>query len=98
MPNVFKPSPTGERSPDILENGYKNDLFYPPALSPVREYRFRIFHRWGQLLFETTDPNEGWNGYFRGQICSEGVYIYRIEGVFETGQSFMKLGNVTLLR
>jgi len=98
MPNVFKPKPSGEPSPVIPGHGYKNDLFYPPALSPVKKYHFLIVNRWGQLIFETNDTNVGWNGYFKGQLCPEGVYMYRIEGVFETGQSFLRLGNVTLLR
>jgi PKD repeat protein len=98
LPNTFKPSASGEPSDEIQERGYKNYLFYPPVLSPTRKYRLMIFNRWGQLLFETTSPTRGWNGYFKGRLCDEGVYIYKIEGVFETGQSFSKMGDITLLR
>ncbi len=98
LPNSFKPRSAGEPSDVIPERGYKNYLFYPPVLSPTRKYSFMIFNRWGQLLFETTNPEEGWNGYFKGRMCDEGVYIYKIEGVFETGQSFSKMGDVLLLR
>jgi PKD repeat protein len=98
LPNVFKPRPSGEPPSTIPTQGYKNDLFYPPAMSPVRKYSFMIFTRWGQKIFETNDPTEGWNGYFRGRLCDEDVYQYKIEGVFETGQSFMRMGNVALLR
>jgi hypothetical protein len=68
------------------------------VISPVRKYRFRVYTRWGQLLFDTVDPARGWNGYFKGRLCDEGVYIYKVEGVFETGQSFSKMGDITLLR
>ena len=98
LPNIFKPRPSGEPSDVIEERGYKNYLFYPPVLSPTRKYHFAIFNRWGQLLYETSDPTRGWNGYFKGRLCDEGVYIYKIEGVFETGQSFSKMGDVTLMR
>jgi PKD repeat protein len=98
LPNIFKPYPWGEPSPDIQDRGYKNNLFYPPVISPVRKYHFVIYSRTGQLLFETTNPRHGWNGYFKGRICEEGVYTFKIEGVYETGQSFYKMGDVTLLR
>ena len=98
LPNVFKPRPEGEPSDVIPDRGYKNYLFYPPVASPVIKYRFMVFSRVGQLLYETTDQNRGWTGYFRGRLCDEGVYIYQIEGVFETGQSFNRVGDILLLR
>ena len=98
MPNVFKPDPTGPRDEHVPTVGYLNYLFYPPVLTPVRKYHFMVYSRTGQLLFETTEQDRGWNGYFRGQLCEEGVYVFVIEGVFETGQSFKKMGDITLLR
>ena len=98
MPNIFKPHPTGEPSDIIVDRGYKNYLFFPPVLTPVRKYHFVVYSRAGQLLFETNDPNRGWNGYFRGRLCDEGVYVYKIQGVYETGQSFQMMGDITLLR
>jgi hypothetical protein len=98
VPNIFKPDSDSPRNETIPEFGYKNYLFYPPVVTPLRKYHFVIFSRTGQLLFETTDPKQGWNGYFRGRLCDEGVYIFKIDGVFETGQSFSKMGDLTLLR
>ena len=98
MPNTFRPRSDGEPSDVIPDRGYKNYLFYPPVASPVTQYRFTIYSRWGQKLYETNDPDRGWTGYFRGRLCDEDVYIYEIKGVFETGQSFMKFGDILLLR
>jgi len=98
LPNTFRPNPDGEPSDVIPDRGYKNYLFYPPVATPVSKYRFMIYNRWGQLLYETTDPNRGWSGYFRGRLCDEDVYVYVIEGVFVTGQSFKKTGDILLLR
>ncbi len=98
LPNAFKPSIDGVPSNDIHPSGYQNNLFYPPVLSPVRKYSLTIFNRWGQMIFETKDPTKGWNGYHNGRLCDEGIYIYKIEGVFETGQSFSKMGDLLLLR
>ena len=50
----------------------------------------------GQLLFQTNDRKKGWNGYFNGQLCKEGVYFYTIQGTFQSGQTFSKTGFVTL--
>jgi PKD repeat protein len=98
LPNIFKPLTSGEPSDVIQEGGYRNYLFYPPVLSPVRKYHFVIYSRVGQLLFETKDPGRGWNGYYKGRLCDEGVYTYKVEGVYETGQAFQKMGDVTILR
>jgi len=100
LPNVFKPRLEGEPSDVIPERGYRNYLFYPPVVTEMIEgtYLFIIYNRWGQKLFETNDTRRGWNGYFRGRLCEEGVYYYRIEGVYKTKQSFSKIGDVTLLR
>ena len=98
LPNIFKPLTSGEPSNEIQDRGYRNYLFYPPVLSPVRKYHFVVYSRVGQLLFETSNPQRGWNGYFKGRLCDEGVYTYKIEGVYETGQAFFKMGDVTILR
>ncbi|MDR1865467.1 MAG: gliding motility-associated C-terminal domain-containing protein [Bacteroidales bacterium] len=99
FPNAFKPDPNGEPS-DVIpnRNTYRNYLFFPPVLRPTREYHLSVYNRWGQLIFETDDPERGWTGYFQGKPCDEGVYIYKAKGVFETGRSFSTIGNVLLIR
>ena len=98
LPNAFKPIPSGDPGDDIPTGGNKNFLFFPPVLSPTEKYSMTIYSRTGQLVYKTDDPNKGWNGYFRGSLCEEGVYVYVVEGVFTTGRSFKKMGDVVLLR
>jgi len=98
LPNIFKPDVTGEPNDIIPDRGYKNYLFYPPLISPVKKYSMSIFNRWGQLIFHTTDPQRGWNGYFRGRLLDEGVYMYIIEGIYENNQPFTTLGDILLMR
>jgi len=100
LPNVFRPITTGEPSDEIPDRGYKNYLFFPPVISEIEDgqYSFMIYSRWGQLIYKTNDPNRGWNGYFRGRLCDEGVYMYRIEGRYKTGQTFTKIGDLLLMR
>jgi len=59
---------------------------------------FRIFNRWGNLVFETKDISEGWDGTFKGQAQPFGVYVYEIQGVTTNGAVINKKGNITLIR
>ncbi len=59
---------------------------------------FKIFNRWGQLIFSTTDINQGWNGQFNGVPQPLGTYVYLIDATTSTGKKFYKQGNVTLIR
>jgi gliding motility-associated-like protein len=99
LPNAFKPDPSGEPS-DVIpsEQSYRNYLFFPPVMLPTRDYHLAVYNRWGQLIYQSNDPTRGWNGYFKGQLCPEGVYVYRIWGTFENGQSFQKRGDVLIMR
>jgi len=54
-----------------------NDTFKPVMIG-VHDYHFKIFNRWGQILFETSDQEEGWNGYCNGRICPADTYVYKI--------------------
>lgn len=59
----------------------------------------RIYNRWGELVFETTDIEQKWDGTFRGQLLNPGVYVYYILGVCpdEKRTKFMHSGNITLI-
>ncbi|HRO42131.1 MAG TPA: gliding motility-associated C-terminal domain-containing protein [Flavipsychrobacter sp.] len=59
---------------------------------------FRVFNRWGAKVFETTNIDEGWDGRLNGQPQPMGVYVYMIEAVTKSGKTFVKQGNVTLIR
>ena len=59
---------------------------------------FRIFNRWGQMIFETTNIDEGWDGRFNGQPQPIGVYVYVADAETFMGKNFHKKGNITLLR
>jgi len=57
-----------------------------------------VFNRWGELLFETHDVRIGWDGYFKGQLCPQDVYVWKVKYRSLTGQGFEKMGDVTLYR
>ena len=67
------------------------------------EFNMKIFDRWGEKVFETSNPAEGWDGTFRGKAMPPGVYLYNVTWkVVIDGQDFSpkkpKTGQVILLR
>jgi gliding motility-associated-like protein len=64
---------------------------------------FRVFNRWGKIVFEknnfpANDPAFGWDGFVNGKIADMGVYVYTVEVTCENGTPFSYKGNVTLLQ
>ena len=86
VPNAFTPGSGANNLFYILKNGSANINY------------FRIFNRWGELMFETNDIRTGWDGTYKGTPQPFGVYIYEIQAVTTNGKMFTKKGNLTLLR
>ncbi len=59
---------------------------------------FRIFDRWGQEVFSTTDPTKRWDGNVNGEPARLGVYVWEADGFCISQKHFIKSGNVTLIR
>ncbi|MFA5648140.1 MAG: hypothetical protein WC951_07495, partial [Bacteroidales bacterium] len=97
FPNAFVPSKLGPNGGAYDAIDYKNEVFHPVA-EGVIEYRLLIFNRWGEQIFESKDINIGWDGYFKGKLASQDVYVWRAIGRFANGDMFDERGNVTLLR
>ena len=90
-PNVFMPNAF---MPEGVNNIFKPVTVYVQADS----YLFQIYNRWGQRIFETTDPNEGWNGSHSGKEDPQGAYVYYVSFVSSNGETYSKSGSVTLIR
>ncbi|MFO7723506.1 MAG: gliding motility-associated C-terminal domain-containing protein, partial [Bacteroidales bacterium] len=56
------------------------------------------FNRFGQIIFATTDPYEGWDGTYQGKRMSEGVYVWRLITGSINGKLMNKTGTVMLIR
>ncbi len=59
---------------------------------------WRIYNRWGQVVFLSDDPNVGWDGYYRGVMQPMDVYAYTLEAEFSNGTHASKKGDITLIR
>lgn len=75
-----------------------NDILYP-YLSGIKQFHFfRVFNRYGKLLFETRNPDAGWDGTVNGVKQAMGVYFWVGEGTATDGSIIQKTGQVLLLR
>jgi gliding motility-associated-like protein len=92
IPNSFTPNHDGQ-----------NDKFYPRGIGIKIVKSFRIYNRWGQLLFERTnislnDESNAWDGSYLGDVPRPDVYVYVLDAVCETGAPINIKGDVTIIR
>jgi gliding motility-associated-like protein len=76
---------------------FNNDVFFP-IYKGVDDFEMQIFNRWGELIFESKDVRQGWDGYYRGKLCQQDVYVWRVRVTFMDGGELTDMGDVTLLR
>lgn len=86
MPNAFAPSNNGASHFKAAREGI------------VALKSFRIYNRWGKLMFQTSNIDEGWDGKLNGDYQPMGVYVYMIEGVLPSGRTYYQQGDFTLIR
>lgn len=98
FPNAFTPNKNGPSDGEYQYGERTNHVFYPFVQKGIVEYKLQIFSRWGELIFETTDIHQGWDGYYREELAPQGVYIWRVTATFSDGRRIEKAGDVTLLR
>ena len=86
VPNAFTP-----------DRGSFNNAFFP-VMESVLAVDFKVFNRWGELIFYTNDIYSSWDGTYRGENVSEDVYIYVIETTSILNEKDKFVGHVTLIR
>lgn len=87
FPSAFSPDGNG-----------RNDLARIKGdLEGIQEYKLSIFNRWGQRVYSTTNPYEGWDGKFNGNKSGMDTYFYMIRFNYRGQQQMMK-GNLMLTR
>jgi gliding motility-associated-like protein len=97
FPNAFTPNSDGPSGGTYQIGNTNNDVFFPYT-SGVTDFKFQIFNRWGELIFESLDVKIGWDGYYRGKLCQQDVYVWKAYIKLNNGKTFNKSGDVTLLR
>ena len=96
IPNAFTPGDKGA-DPFYDPHSLSNSVFYPFA-EYVVDYKMSVFNRWGELIFESSEKEKGWNGTYRDEPCPQDVYVYKVDLVYADGEKVTRVGDVTLFR
>jgi gliding motility-associated-like protein len=94
LPNAFRPGSA------IAENTTFKAL---GAVSALNNFSLIIYNRWGQLVFESDDPLQGWDGTIKGEAAPGAVYVWQMtyessESQYQASQEVVQRGVVTLIR
>ncbi len=87
VPSAFTPNGDG-----------LNDIFRPTPVGIHKLDYFRVYNRYGELVYETSEIGKGWNGIYKGIQQNGGNYVWALKGVDRTGRERMMKGNVVLIR
>lgn len=92
VPNTFTPNGDGQ-----------NDRFFPHANGIRTVDMFKVFNRWGEVMFErqnmpVNDPVHGWDGTFKGQVLSPDTYVYILQATCINGEQVTVKGDISLVR
>jgi len=80
-------------------NDLLNDKFGPHNALKAENYHFKVYNRWGQLVFESKNWKERWDGKVKGTAQATGVYVWMLTYTHrDTKKSVFKKGTVTLIR
>ena len=102
IPNAFMPvDADGISSSQVDCNGEPNcNKVFRVVASGQMSIEIFIYNRWGQLVYQSTNAEEGWNGRMltNGELCPQEVYVYQVNATSFSGKKFKYSGSVTLLR
>jgi gliding motility-associated-like protein len=86
VPNAFTPGKFGTNSV-VYVRGYG-----------IGKMDWRIYNRWGELVFKSVNKKEGWDGFYKGKLQPMDVYTYTLDVEFVDGEKAKKTGDISLLR
>jgi gliding motility-associated-like protein len=86
-PSAFTPNRDG-----------KNDVFKPVFWGAVKQFKFVVYNRWGEVVFTTSELNKGWDGTVKGVLQDSGVFIWTCTYKFDSEKEKMGKGTVVLLK
>ena len=110
LPSVSGISPVNSNFHQVT---FPSNVFFPNAFTPngdglndtfmftglfIQDFQMNIYNKWGELIFITKNQDIGWDGTKNSVLLPSGMYIFNAEFTDEAGVSFVKKGEVYLLR
>jgi hypothetical protein len=86
VPNAFTPT------------GLTNEVFRPVPVGISSLQFFRVYNRWGQMVYSTTRIGDGWDGRVDGHLQDSGTYVWTVGGTTYTGHTIFRKGTMILVR
>jgi len=87
VPTAFSPNASGTNDQHCVRGG-----------ECIKSMAFGIYDRWGNKVFESTDPTACWDGTHNGQALDPAVFVYHLSATLAGGETVEKQGNITLVR
>ena len=91
LPDIFVPNA-------FTPGGATNNLFRPIPVGIATMQYFRVYNRWGQLMYATSQMGQGWDGRVHGQLVDSGTFVWMVQGVTYTGKTVFHKGTMVLVR
>jgi gliding motility-associated-like protein len=103
-------APAASNSIEVIK---ESNIFYPNAFTPNADdlndtfqvqgqfivgFEMKVYNRWGELLFTSNDPSNGWDGSARGNLMPEGTYVFVAKITDQAGRTFERTGSILLLK
>jgi gliding motility-associated-like protein len=95
---IFKTEPSIFVPNAFTPGGTSNNIFRPIPVGIRSLSYFRVYDRWGRLMYSTSRLGDGWDGYASGQPQDSGGYVWMVSGTTYTGEIISKRGTMVLLR
>lgn len=90
IPNSFTP------------DGNEHNQLFGPVMTEgfdINGFNLKVFNRWGEIMWESNDPNGRWDGTYNGVICQDGVYTWKLQfNVLGDDSKIEDWGHVTIIR
>nr|WP_244526229.1 gliding motility-associated C-terminal domain-containing protein [Lishizhenia tianjinensis] len=86
VPNTFTP-----------DNDAHNNFFKVEA-SNITDFELLIFNRWGELIYKMTDPSDTWDGTYKGVLCKDGTYVWKMTYKSIKGDKTVQTGHINILK
>jgi gliding motility-associated-like protein len=102
VPDAFSPNADGFNDVLRVVTNVDKDMNYSNGFNgdggAIVSMNFEIYNRYGQMVFRTTNPQEGWDGTFKGKALNVGTFVYKLEYRLINGLAGSLNGNVTLYK